>query len=114
MIRWIRAQSQEDPTRDETDYLARTGLERPELALPTSLSAQQRALVALLLLYQRRLSGRLARTCIFEPSCSDYAILTIAHNGVLRGSYDALRRWVRCRPRSDGGIDYPRGCDVPH
>lgn len=82
------------------------------MSLPEQLTRSQRGLIALLRLYQRHLSSRLQRTCIFEPSCSEFAVLAIAYNGALVGTRDALRRWVRCRPSSIGGVDYPRGCDI--
>jgi uncharacterized protein len=69
------------------------------MPLPPRLTWAQRSLIRLLRGYQRCLSARLARTCIYEPSCSDYAVPTIAYNGALVDAYDALRRWVRCRPQ---------------
>lgn len=92
------------------DYLAPEP--RPSLRLPEDMGLVRRALIAFIRLYQRRWSARLGRTCIFEPSCSDYAILAIVYSGPVVGTYLAVRRWVRCRPGSVGGIDYPRGSDV--
>jgi putative membrane protein insertion efficiency factor len=110
-ISWVAGHSP-DPKleRAVAGYLAPAP--RPSLRLPEGMTRVQQSLIALVRLYQRRLSPRLGRTCIFEPSCSDYATLAIAYNGVVTGTSDALRRWVRCRPSSTGGIDYPRGCDV--
>lgn len=88
--------------------------ERRSPPLPPGLTRIQRGSIAALRFYQRSLSERLARTCIYEPSCSEYAVLAIAYDGTLIGVGEALRRWVRCRPGYRGGIDYPKGCDVPH
>lgn len=45
--------------------------------------------------------------CGYEPSCSVYAIESIRLNGPLRGSYQALRRLLRCHPFHAGGYDPP-------
>jgi putative membrane protein insertion efficiency factor len=88
--------------------------DHPKLDLPDGLTAPQRSLVAVLRFYQRYLSRRVGRKCVFEPSCSSYAVLAVASNGVKAGGREALDRWRRCRPVSAGGPDYPRGCDVSH
>src|ERR1700742_2240304 len=59
--------------------------------------------------YQRVLSPRLARQCVFEPSCSTYAELAIARNGVFRGAWETWHRLRRCHPENEGKTDYPRG-----
>ncbi len=43
--------------------------------------------------------------CKFYPSCSRYAYEAIETHGARRGSWLALRRLLRCRPFSPGGID---------
>lgn len=114
-MRWV-AGSRPDATlqRHVTEYLSYARDERRPASLPPRLTWAQRRLIGLLRRYQTHLSGRLGRTCIYEPSCSDYAILTVAYNGTITGTFDALRRWVRCRPSSKGGVDYPRGCRIQH
>jgi putative membrane protein insertion efficiency factor len=87
--------------------------EHPALELQAGLTAPQRWLVTMLRFYQRHLSSRVGRKCIFQPSCSSYAILAVATNGITMGGREAFGRWRRCRPFSSGGIDYPRGFDVP-
>lgn len=45
------------------------------------------------------------KVCIFEPSCSRYAIDSIEKFGVFKGSYLAIYRIIRCNPFSKGGWD---------
>ena len=71
-----------------------------------------RMAIALIRLYQRHLSSRLARRCLLEPSCSRYAELAIAHNGVIAGAVATWRRLHRCRPENEGTIDYPEGVQI--
>lgn len=44
-------------------------------------------------------------SCRFYPSCSDYAIEALRTHGVLRGTFFALRRFLRCHPFNPGGYD---------
>jgi uncharacterized protein len=88
--------------------------EQPAPDLPGDLTAAQRLVVGTLRFYQRHVSRHTKRRCIFEPSCSSYALLAVASNGVSTGTREALDRWRRCRPTSAGGPDHPKGCDVPH
>jgi putative membrane protein insertion efficiency factor len=61
--------------------------------------------------YQRTLSPLAARAglrCRFEPTCSRYAETVIARDGVVRGSWLALRRVARCGPWTPmGTVDPP-------
>jgi putative membrane protein insertion efficiency factor len=65
--------------------------------------------LALLLirLYQLTLSPLLGPSCRFEPSCSRYAMACIDGHGVLRGSWLAAKRILRCHPFNPGGYDPP-------
>jgi len=47
-----------------------------------------------------------AGSCKFYPSCSQYAIDAMKKYGLVRGSYKAARRLLRCHPWSHGGVDY--------
>ncbi len=49
----------------------------------------------------------IATQCKFEPSCSEYAVLSIEQRGPLYGSIKAIGRICRCHPWSVGGVDYP-------
>ena len=41
----------------------------------------------------------------YEPSCSSYAIEALERHGVIRGSWLALRRILRCHPWGSSGYD---------
>lgn len=43
--------------------------------------------------------------CKFTPSCSEYAILAIKKYGVIKGTFLAIWRILRCNPFSKGGYD---------
>ena len=66
-----------------------------------------RLLIALIRLYQRRLSPLLAPACRFEPSCSRYAVACLEAHGALRGSLLSAARVCKCHPFHRGGIDPP-------
>jgi putative membrane protein insertion efficiency factor len=55
--------------------------------------------------YQVLLSPFLGGACRFYPSCSRYAAEAIERHGAGRGGWLALRRLLRCRPFSPGGVD---------
>lgn len=43
--------------------------------------------------------------CRFHPTCSEYAKQAVVRYGVLKGSYKALHRLLRCHPWQAGGHD---------
>ena len=55
--------------------------------------------------YQLGISPLLGPRCRFYPSCSQYAYEAIATKGILRGVILAVRRVLRCHPKSAGGYD---------
>jgi putative membrane protein insertion efficiency factor len=55
--------------------------------------------------YQLIVSPVLGPACRFYPSCSQYASLAIDRHGVVKGSYMAIRRLLRCHPFHPGGFD---------
>ena len=55
--------------------------------------------------YRLFLSPLLAPTCRHLPTCSEYALTALQHHGVLRGSWLALRRLLRCHPWGSAGFD---------
>ena len=74
--------------------------------LPTSRA--RRAAVQLIRAYRRSIARRLPNRCVFEPSCSRYALTAIQEHGALRGIALGALRLIRCHPWAKGGID-----DVP-
>lgn len=72
-----------------------------DLSRPPSAQVATRAALLGIRVYQATLSplmSRLGSRCRFEPSCSRYAAVVIARDGVLRGSWLAARRIARCGP----------------
>lgn len=72
------------------------------------LSARSLASWALLLsvrAYQIFLSQFFGGACKFYPSCSNYAYEAIARHGARRGTVLAVKRLLRCRPFTKGGVD---------
>ena len=66
-----------------------------------------RAIIIMLVrLYQHTAPPRLRRSCRFEPSCSEYMILSIQKFGVLVGIKRGINRLMHCRP-PHGGVDNP-------
>ena len=62
-------------------------------------------LMALIRWYQRFLSPLLPPCCIYEPTCSQYALEAIAKYGALKGGWLAAKRIARCHPFHEGGYD---------
>ncbi len=90
---------------------------RPRLALALAaaamigaVSAQPLALGSIRV-YRHSLAPIAARAgmaCRFEPSCSHYAEVVIARDGLVKGGWRALGRIARCRPGTPRGtVDLP-------
>jgi len=43
--------------------------------------------------------------CLYLPTCSEYAYTALLRFGIVRGSWLALRRIIRCHPWGKGGFD---------
>jgi putative membrane protein insertion efficiency factor len=55
--------------------------------------------------YRHFVSPLMFPACRFVPSCSQYAEEAVEKYGVLRGSWLALKRLLRCHPFVEGGYD---------
>lgn len=68
-------------------------------------SAPQKLVKAIIKGYQRYISPLLGSNCRFTPTCSCYADEAITRFGVLKGSWLASKRILRCHPLNEGGYD---------
>jgi putative membrane protein insertion efficiency factor len=63
--------------------------------------------IVLVKLYRKCLRPLLPPLCRFEPSCSEYMILSVHKHGPVCGVWKGVRRICRCHPWSAGGFDPP-------
>jgi len=61
--------------------------------------------------YQRAgapIAARIGLRCRFTPTCSRYAEVVIARDGVIRGGWETVKRIARCNPwTAVGTVDEP-------
>lgn len=55
-----------------------------------------------ILVYQRFAPSKTRLRCVFQPSCSEYAILALKKYGVIRGIPRIISRLKRCHPPNGG------------
>ncbi|MBQ8026046.1 MAG: membrane protein insertion efficiency factor YidD [Oscillospiraceae bacterium] len=65
----------------------------------------KKVLIAIVKFYRRRISPNRPPCCRFTPTCSAYALEALEKYGALKGSWMALKRFVRCNPFCKGGYD---------
>ncbi|WP_055071996.1 membrane protein insertion efficiency factor YidD [Clostridium massiliamazoniense] len=66
----------------------------------------KRLLIKIVKLYRKYISPLKGRpTCIYVPTCSQYAIEAIEKYGALKGGFLAIKRILRCHPFHKGGYD---------
>jgi putative membrane protein insertion efficiency factor len=65
----------------------------------------RRVLMALVRFYRYWLSPSLGNRCLYEPTCSTYALQALERHGALAGSYLTLHRLARCSPWCEPGCD---------
>lgn len=76
------------------------------IMLVYTLIFSKRAAICLVKIYQRCSPNRIRNRCRFEPSCSEYMIMSIEKYGVFKGIKKGINRLLRCNS-SGGGFDYP-------
>ena len=62
-------------------------------------------LIGLLKAYRLVISPLYGNVCRYYPSCSAYALRAVTVHGVVKGSWLAIRRLLRCHPWAAGGYD---------
>lgn len=55
--------------------------------------------------YRKGISPFTPPACRYTPTCSAYALEAVEEHGVVRGSWLALRRILRCHPWGGWGYD---------
>lgn len=68
-------------------------------------STAQKVAIFFIKSYQRYISPLLGNNCRFTPTCSFYAIEAINRFGMLKGSWLASKRILKCHPLNAGGED---------
>ena len=58
----------------------------------------KKLLLAAICFYQRHISSGTPPSCLFYPTCSQYAYEAIHKYGPLKGGWLAIRRLLRCNP----------------
>lgn len=66
----------------------------------------KRILICLVRIYQRYAPATIRNKCRFEPSCSQYMILSLRKYGLWKGLWKGIDRLWRCH-KQDGGFDDP-------
>ena len=62
-------------------------------------------LLAVFRFYQRAISPLFPPRCRYIPTCSEYAVQAVEKYGAAKGSWLALKRFLRCHPFHKGGYD---------
>ncbi|UQN14816.1 MULTISPECIES: membrane protein insertion efficiency factor YidD [Gulosibacter] len=62
--------------------------------------------IVLLLLYRRFISPIYGDVCRYYPTCSAYGLEAVQVYGLVRGSWMAARRIMRCHPWAKPDFDY--------
>lgn len=62
-------------------------------------------LVKIVRFYQYFISPLFPPSCRYYPTCSNYAIEALKVHGILKGSYLAIKRILKCNPYFAGGVD---------
>lgn len=64
-------------------------------------------LIKLIKFYQKFISPYLGRHCRYQPTCSQYSVMSFEKYGFFKGAWKSIKRVSRCHPWSEGGVDFP-------
>ena len=77
------------------------------LNLYTTIVARVRQIIiSFIRFYQRWAPQTVRNSCRFQPSCSEYMILSVVKYGPIKGVKSGIGRIFRCKP-PNGGLDLP-------
>ena len=62
-------------------------------------------LIFIIKIYQFIFSPLIGKNCRYLPTCSEYAIESLKLHGLLKGSFFAIRRILKCHPFGGHGFD---------
>ena len=62
-------------------------------------------LIFIIKIYQFIFSPLIGKNCRYLPTCSEYSIESLKLHGLLRGSFFAIRRILKCHPFAGHGFD---------
>ena len=62
----------------------------------------KKILLAVIRFYRRRISPMFPPRCRYSPTCSQYAQEAIEKYGPWKGSFLAIKRFLRCHPFAKG------------
>lgn len=65
----------------------------------------KKILIHMIRFYQNVISPWTPKSCRFYPTCSTYSKQALQKYGVLKGTWLALKRILRCHPFNPGGYD---------
>lgn len=65
----------------------------------------KKILLIVIKFYRKYISPLTGPSCIYEPTCSVYAMQAIEKYGALKGGIMAIKRILRCHPYHKGGYD---------
>lgn len=65
----------------------------------------KKLIISIIKFYRRFISPLKSPSCRFVPTCSEYALLAIEKHGVVKGSFLAIKRLLKCHPFHAGGYD---------
>ena len=63
----------------------------------------KKAILKCIRFYQTSISHLCPPRCRYIPTCSQYAVQAVEKYGAAKGSYLALKRFLRCHPFHRGG-----------
>lgn len=59
----------------------------------------------LIYLYKILISPLLPKSCIYQPTCSTYAVVAVKRFGIFKGIFLTFKRILKCNPKHKGGFD---------